>query len=340
MRARRSARYRAIRAQAYVLGSWTVAAAAVPVDLEGAAGTAWSEAQTRQTHSIIENSPVYKDLLAETKQLFAQPSFSEYTPFPIVRLYGDTVYGFDEHGFYSTTWRRFLASALPKNPAFLMSTMAAVQSGVWFPRPWENLQCLPLAPARCELTLSSGGVGVLSRSDCYPSVTRLLSWASHPSVGKRLHHGISAIHSAKSERSLRFIMEAQKHAHSYHEGESAKASHQPHCASGKGIDFSGSAATFGYAHGNYRLIRLIMKGEKSPFESKTTAPQRAHCVGYRGPDICEGRDGDDPDTAQQDRPGGGGGYRVPLEGDGAAPAALVEGRETYGRGSISQACRP
>jgi hypothetical protein len=234
MRARRSARYRAIRALAYVLGSWTVAAAAVPVDLEGAAGTAWSEAQTRQTHSIIENSPVYKDLLAETKQLFAQPSFSEYTPFPIVRLYGDTVYGFDEHGFYSTTWRRFLASALPKNPAFLMSTMAAVQSGVRFPRPWENLQCLPLAPAR----------------------------------------------------------------------------------------------------------RLIMKGEKSPFESKTTAPQRAHCVGYRGPDICEGRDGDDPDTAQQDRPGGGGGYRVPLEGDGAAPAALVEGRETYGRGSISQACRP
>ena len=76
MKAKRSIRYLAIRALAYVLGCGTVAAAPVAVDLEGAAGAAWSDAQTRQTRSVIEESPVYKDLLAEAKQLFAQPSFS------------------------------------------------------------------------------------------------------------------------------------------------------------------------------------------------------------------------------------------------------------------------
>ena len=83
--------------------SLSLAIAAVAADLEGAAGNDWADAKRQQTRLVLEQTSAYKDMLADAVELFAQPTFSQYTPFPIVYLYGETIYGFNRRGFFSTS---------------------------------------------------------------------------------------------------------------------------------------------------------------------------------------------------------------------------------------------
>ena len=137
-----------------VLGPQSADAGEGPAD----PGAPWARAQTAKTQDLIERTAGYRALRREADEVYARPSFSSFTAFPVVNLQGDRVYGFDRRGFHSVSWSRFLAGDTPDQPAFLMNELSKTEPGLWFPRPWDNLTCLPGQPERCFLTLSRGGL--------------------------------------------------------------------------------------------------------------------------------------------------------------------------------------
>lgn len=120
-------------------------------------GIAWADAESVKTKEDLEAQPQYLQLEADAQAVFKSPGFSAFSAFPQVKLTDGMVFGRDAEGFIAQDWESYLAGTAGDQLHFRMATIADAEGGRWSVRPWNNLECLPQQPTRCEATLTTGG---------------------------------------------------------------------------------------------------------------------------------------------------------------------------------------
>ena len=67
--------------------------------------------------------------------------------------------------FHTTPWDDFVGGKAKPHPALAMQSLTAREKGTWFPRPWDNIECLPAIPSRCVVTVTQSGLDLIQRRE-------------------------------------------------------------------------------------------------------------------------------------------------------------------------------